>query len=381
MLTLVIDGGVPNVGADGGAAATMDLVRGLKRIGHEVYFYPDGHTGDAASRDLRRLGDIPVPGTPFGGPAGLAPWVAANRERLDFVIAARPGPASRHLPLLAELTRAIRIYFGHDIHYRRMAAGVASGAPYAPLQLRGMELVERRLWREFDLVVYPSREERREVEAREPTAVAVEMPIFALDVPEGGDPGPDRTRRDALFVGGAFHDPNRDGVAWFAANILPHVRAALPDFTLRVAGNWPEAMREPIRRDGVVFLGRVEAGDLASEIRRARMSVAPLRFGGGVKHKVVAAMANGLPVVSTPAGLEGLHADEGKGELALCANDAATFATSVLKLANDGALWSRLSAAGRDFCRSRYSLAAYDAALRRVLGAAKKARRLSWRPD
>jgi len=375
MHTLVIDGGVPRLGADGGSIATMELLLGLVRIGHDVSFYPDGHTGETASRSLEPLGGIRIAGMPFGGPAGLAPWVTANSDRLDFVVASRPGPAARYLPLLAGLPRARLIYFGHDIHYRRLRRGAAAGIAYAPLQVRGLEVLERRLWRQFDLVIYPSSEECREVQASEPTAAVATMPIFSFDMAAQGPAEPATGRDGALFVGGPQHEPNRDGIAWFAAEILPRVRKTAPDFTLRVAGHWPEALQAPIRRPGIVFLGRVSEAALGEESRRARLGVAPLRFGGGVKHKVVAAMAAGLPVVSTAIGLEGLGWTPGGGDVALAADAPADFAAAILDLLKDDGLWSRFSDAGRDFCRAGYSKAAYDAALRHILAAASKHRR------
>lgn len=375
MHTLVIDGGVPRLGADGGSVATMDLLLGLERIGHDVFFYPDGHTGETESRSLEPLGGIRIAGMPFGGPAGLAPWITANRDRLDFVVVSRPGPAARYLPLITGLPRARRIYFGHDIHYRRLRLGAAAGIPYAPLQIRGLEVLERRLWRQFDLVVYPSAEECREVEACEPAAAAAAMPIFAFDVAAQDPAAPSAGREGALFVGGSRHEPNRDGIAWFAAEILPRVREIAPDFALRVAGHWPEAMQAPIRRPGIVFLGRISEAALREEYSRARLSVAPLRFGGGVKHKVVSAMASGLPVVSTAIGLEGLRPTPGGGDIAVEADSPADFAGAILDLQMNDALWRRLAEAGRVFCRAGYSKAAYDAALRHALATASNHRR------
>lgn len=374
MHTLVIDGGLPQIGADGGSIASMALLRGLGRLGHDRFFYPDGHTGESGSRNLDVLGGIQIAGTPFNGPAGLAPWMAVNRDRLDYVVASRPGPAARYFPLIADLPRAKLIYFGHDIHFRRLQRGAAAGIPYAPLQMRGMEALERRLWRQFDLVVYPSVEECREVQACEPSAAVAVMPIFTFDVAAHDPVEPPIGRNGALFVGGPQHEPNRDGVAWFAAEILPRVREIAPDFVLRVAGDWAETMQAHIRGPGILFLGRITKAALDEEIRHARLGVAPLRFGGGVKHKVVSAMAGGLPVVSTAIGLEGLRPAGGGSDIALVADSPADFAAAILDILRNDGLWRRLAGLGRDFCRARYSEAAYDAALRHILAAASQHR-------
>lgn len=370
MLSLIIDGGVPTPGADAGSAANMDLARGLKRLGHAVHYFPDGRV--AGGGDLATLAEFAVPGRPFAGPMGLAPWLAEHGERIDFVIVCRPGPAAKYLPLFERYMRLRRIYFGHDVHYLRMRTGQSAGVPHAPLQLRAMEALERRIWRTCDLVVYPSADECGEVRARETSARALAIPIYALDVAEADAAEPRPGRRDGLFVGGAAHAPNRDAVAWFADAVLPIVRLRIPAFTLYVAGAWPESLAAPLRRDGLVFLGPLSEAALAERVGQARMSLAPLRFGAGVKRKVVAAFAAGLPVVSTPSGVEGLAPDSLEAPLALVARDAAEFASCMLRLAADDGLWRHLAAAGLKFCRMHYSEAGYDAGLRRMLSAASR---------
>ena len=96
----------------------------------------------------------------------------------------------------------------------------------------------------------------------------------------------------------------------------------------------------------------------------ARVSIAPLRYGAGVKGKVNQAMAHGLPVVATTAAVEGMHLRD--GEDVLVADDAAAFADSVLRLHGDEALWARLSANGRDNVARHFSLDAARAVVREL---------------
>lgn len=369
MRSLIIDGGIPTPEADAGSGAILDLARGLMRRGHEVFFYPDGARPEGAApgadAGLTRLAEFTVPARPFSGTAGLLPWLAEAGPTLDAVFLSRPGPAAKYLPLLRPYARMRRLYFGHDIHHVRLRMGQSVGIAQGAALLRGMEALERHIWRNSDLVVYPSEEECARVRADEPTANAVAMAIYSLPIRAIGAAEPQAGRRDGLFVGGAAHLPNRDAVAWFANAILPLVRQALPAFTLFVAGAWPETIRTGLQRDGLVFLGPLSESALAECIDRVRMSVVPLRFGGGVKRKVVASLAHGLPVVSTPVGLQGLAGVE--TDIALVASDAAAVAASIVRLDADDNLWRRLAESGQAFAAAAYSEPAYDAGIRRML--------------
>lgn len=367
MRSLIIDGGVPTPSADAGSAALMDLARGLARAGHEVFFYPDGRTEAAASADLSVLRGFTVPGRPFAGTAGLRLWLAENAHSLDAVILSRPGPAARYLPLLEPNARLRRIYFGYDIHYRRMAMGKRVGARHTPQSVRVMQALEHHIWRNCDVLAYPSEEECADIRSSVPGAVAIAIPIYSMKIGVLAQSEPRPERRHGLFVGGPAHLPNRDAVAWFVDEILPRIRQSLPDFTLHVAGAWPEASCAELRRDGVIFLGGLRDEVLAEWIDRVRMSVVPLRFGAGVKRKVVASWAEGLPVVTTPVGLQGLT---GSGvDLALIGRDAAELAGAVVRMAVDDGVWRRCAEAGQAFAKAHYSESAYDAGIRRLLSA------------
>ena len=96
----------------------------------------------------------------------------------------------------------------------------------------------------------------------------------------------------------------------------------------------------------VIVHGYVE--DIAPYMDGCRVSVAPLRYGAGVKGKVNMAMSYGLPVVATPVAVEGMHVES--GEDVLVADDAQAFADAVIRAHEDEALWNRLSANGLGQC-------------------------------
>jgi glycosyltransferase involved in cell wall biosynthesis len=99
--------------------------------------------------------------------------------------------------------------------------------------------------------------------------------------------------------------------------------------------------------------------DVAPYFRRCRLSVAPLRYGAGVKGKINMSLSHGVPVVATSLAVEGMYLD---GE-ALVADDAAAFADAVARLYGDEATWSRMSDAGLAHTQQHFSFAAAERAV------------------
>jgi hypothetical protein len=151
-------------------------------------------------------------------------------------------------------------------------------------------------------------------------------------------------------VGGFRHAPNCDGLLWFLRTIWPAVRAAVPDVRLSVVGSHlPQELRDQLQVGGVDVVGYVP--EVGPYLERAALMVAPLRYGAGVKTKVVQAMASGLAVVTTSVGTQGL--DVISGEHLEIADDPETFARRVVELIGDSGRAERIGQAGREFIASR----------------------------
>ncbi|MBL9136104.1 MAG: glycosyltransferase [Verrucomicrobiales bacterium] len=147
-----------------------------------------------------------------------------------------------------------------------------------------------------------------------------------------------------LFVGGFGHPPNRDAVHWFVTEILPRIRARIPDASFRVVGAKPPPDITALNgAPGVQIVGFVP--DTGPYLDAAAVSVAPLRYGAGMKGKVTEALSAGLPVVTTSAGAQGLRAVS--GEHLIVADEAASFADAVVQLLQDADRAARLGANGQ----------------------------------
>ncbi len=179
-----------------------------------------------------------------------------------------------------------------------------------------------------------------------------------------GSAAPFEARRDILFIGAFAHPPNTDAVRWLAGEILPLVRAQVPDLHCHVIGADPPADIRALAGPGLSLHGYVP--DVTPYFAGCRLSVAPLRYGAGVKGKINQSLAHGLPVVATSQAAEGMYLVD--GDSVLIADTARDFADAILRLYTQAPLWERLSAAGLAVMETHFSFAAARRALAELLG-------------
>jgi glycosyltransferase involved in cell wall biosynthesis len=163
-------------------------------------------------------------------------------------------------------------------------------------------------------------------------------------------PGPGG-RADMLFLGSLHAWHNVDAILHIAQDLLPAISESRPGIRLLLAGAGNAQPVDDLTTSSIVRLGRV--GDLEAVFDRARMFVCPLRVGSGLKGKVLDALVNGLPIVTTSVGAEGMGLEDGRN--CLIADDAAGFAGAVARLDTDDDLWRHLQAAGLTHVASRFS--------------------------
>ena len=192
-----------------------------------------------------------------------------------------------------------------DVQYAREEAGVALGVIDAA-QAAETKRRELAAYRHADAVLVVSEDESALLSKESGVGRHFVVPLMAHPRP--------RTKqlraREVLFVGGFAHKPNADGITWFVREAWPHVIAAMPDAKLTIVGsNVPREVATLADVPGVVVEGYVSS--VEPFLQRASAVIAPLRYGGGVKGKVVDAMAAGVPVITTSVGIQGLPVRRG----------------------------------------------------------------------
>ncbi len=354
---LVIDHRVPSPDRDSGSVRMWELLKALLELGCRVTFLPDNHLRwDPYSDGLQSMG-VEVLYSPFSVPAEIA----AIGAQLKLAIVSRPQVATRYLHFIREFSPDARIVFDTvDLHYvREQRRAELSGSPIAAAADTWRE-IELALVRVTDVTAVVSEPEREEVLRQVPGSEVVVLPnanVIARTV------APPADRSGLLFVGSFEHLPNIDAAVWLVDSIMPRVRRELGDVTVTIVGADPKPEVLALAGPGVEIAGWVE--DMQPLLESSRVMVAPLRFGAGMKGKVTQSLANGLPVVTTTIGAEGLGAEDGREML--IADDPDEFAERVARAYRDDQLWSELSVAGQRLVERTCSPATLRERLRELL--------------
>jgi len=269
------------------------------------------------------------------------PWDVVQLEYTEMAQVVPPTP----LPTV--LTVHQIGVASHAARWRAEGGGAVRGALAAYRRLRDLDFELRALAR-ADHVVTMSEEDARRLRRFVPdlavtvSPVGVDVATFAPHAVAAAPPV------DLLFVGNFEHPPNVDAVRWLVRDVLPRVGRPV---ALRVVGrNATPELRALARAGTVDVVGAVD--DTRPHLAAARVVVAPVRFGTGMRGKVLEALAMARPLVTTSLGAEGLAAAPGR-EL-LVADDAPAFAAAIRATLDDPAAAARRGAAGRALAVARY---------------------------
>jgi len=360
---LIVDDRVPEPDKHAGAAATFDWLRFLREMGLRVTYAPhDRARPEPYTSVLQQMGveilygDVDLPG-----------WIADHGRHLDWVWLARPAVAEPLLDAVREFAPGRLIYFTHDLHsLREQRRFELEGDPAHLDEARRLRALERSIFRQSRLVLTPSADEVDMIEAMAPGVQARAIPLYSVPSAPISAGTPDRFegREAILFVGGYDHPPNVDAARWLAGEIMPLLWAAVPGAKLILAGSKPPEDVLALAGDRVEVPGWVP--DLEPLYARARLTLSPLRYGAGVKGKIIASLQAGVPVVTTPIGNEGLALEP--GQEALIGQDAQALAEHAATLMRSAPLCASLAAAGERYVRRHFGEDVLRHALLSVLG-------------
>jgi polysaccharide biosynthesis protein PslH len=249
----------------------------------------------------------------------------------------------------------------------RATVGVRKAA--ALMDLAAWRRYEPRILQRVDAVVTLTDADR----ARLAGGVATRCIPLGVAPPERAlDPAGDGAR--LLFVGGYRHRPNVDAALRLARTILPRVRTRRPDATLRLVGPDPPDELRALAGDGVEVTGAV--ADVTPYLDAAAVVVVPVRLGGGMRVKVLEALAAGKAVVCSRLAAEGLDVTDG-GELVFAESDD-DFAAAIVRVLDDAGLRRALARRARAWACARPPAAAridaYEAIYRELIAPSPAAR-------
>lgn len=357
---LVVDAMTPEPARDSGSLRLCAILGLLDEQGWSTAFLPDD--GRASSVEIDALGALGCEVLCEPAVSDLPQWLRQHGHELHAVILCRHTVAGQYAAVVRRHAPQARLIFDTvDLHFLRESRAASVAGNTAMLrQAEAARRSELAAIEQSDITLVVSPHEQDLLTQLLPQArVELLSNIHTLHDCER----PHGERHDLVFIGGYGHPPNSDALRWIASEILPKLREALPDIRIHVFGDMPDAARRELAVPGMELHGRVT--ELTPWLDSCLASLAPLRFGAGVKGKINMAMSHGVPVIATPIAVEGMQLTDGRD--VLVADNASDFVDAVLRLQRDEALWQQLSAGGQDNVRQHFSPAAADATLRRLL--------------
>lgn len=349
---------------EAGGPHAPEALDAVARFARAVPLTPAPWRRDPAARALR-LARIAASPRPYGatrydplrGPAAAA---LGALHRPPDILHVEPSNVAGWLDLAPPGARRVAGF--HDVLYAverdaaRLAPPVRRVA--AEVEWRKLRAQERRAGAAADLCVMTSEPDAAALRAIAPGARTVVVPN-GVDAEWWGAEGAEGEEDDlVVFTGSMNHPPNRRAAELLAREILPALRERRPGARLEIVGREPgPEVRRLGGEPGVRVTGEVP--DVRPYLRRAAVAVAPLEFGGGVRNKVLEALAAGVATVATPKGAEGLELDDGQH---LLVRSPAEFPEAVAGLLADPGRRAALARAGRRRVADRYRWEALGAA-------------------
>ena len=345
---LIIDHHLPMPDRDSGSLRMFQILKILHRLGHRVTFLPDNLADmPPYTCELQKRG-IQVVHHPYV--KRVRDYLISHGPMLDVVVLSRCDFARKHIADVRLHAPQSRIIFDTvDLHYlREQREAQLTQDPDVHRKAQERQLLEDYLIREADETWVVSPIEQQMLQENWPHK-SIQLVSNIVDVT--GPVTPFALRRDWLFIGGFQHRPNIDAVLFFVEEIYPLVRDRLPDTKFYIIGDKAPPEIVALASDRIIVAGLQR--NVRSFFDSVRLSVAPLRFGAGIKGKINQSMAFGVPVVATSIAVEGMNlADH---EHVLVADEPQDFARALIELYESEELWKRLSQNGISKTQELYS--------------------------
>ncbi len=364
---LFIDETTPTPDQDAGSNAALEHMLSLQRLGYKVVFLPADNMANIPgyTENLQSLG-VECWYAPFAW--SVEEYFRRNERDFDLVYIHRKANLKRYLHLVKKYVPKATIIFNYaDIHALRelREATLADAGPEEIAAIQQSLDAEIDLALQVNSVIVHSTYEADVIRQRQPAARVHFVP-WTFSVRK--EPASPEGREGVVFVGGFAHPPNADAVDWFVEDVWPSAAAKIGRHPFRIVGSRMPERFEDLRGPGIEPVGFV--ADLESLLDRTLLTVAPLRYGAGLKGKVLTSFSRGVPCIMSPVAAEGMNLPE---ELRfLVAKDAEEFAQRMVQLVGDPAVWMATSEAAVKFIEEGFSPQAIDLKMRETIADARR---------
>ena len=358
---LVVDHYVPHHDQDAGGKCTYMYLKLFVKMGLKVTFIGDNfYKHEPYTTELTQMGIEVLYGNYYYN--NWQDWLKENAHYFDYIYLQRPHISVKYIDLVKKHSDAKIFYFAHDLHHIR---------EYREYEMTGDEklLKSSQQWKKTEYGLFEKTDvghvvgsyEQEVMQKAFPDTPVRNIPLYIYEQILEDINKDFAERNDLLYVGGFGHPPNIDAVLWFAKEVFPLILAKYPDIKWHVVGSKPTKEIEALASENIIIEGFVSDEDLEKLYRTCRMAVVPLRFGAGVKGKVVEASYYQIPLVTTSIGAEGLNIETGS---MLVEDDAEKMAALVCELYEDYTKLREISDNGKKFIERHFMLSEAERVLR-----------------
>ena len=348
---LMVDHYVPQYDKDAGSRTVFQYLKMFVDKGYNVKFIGDNFfRHEPYTTTLQQMG-IEVLYGPYYA-QNWQDWIKENASQFNYVFLNRPHISVKYIDFIRENTNARIIYYGHDLHFlREMRKYELTHDKQALEDSEMWKEKEFDLMKKADVVYYPSNVEEEEIRKID-TSINVKAIVAYIFENVQELTYNFEQRKNIMFVGGFTHTPNVDAVLWFAKEIFPKIVEKIPDIKWYVMGSNPPQEVLELANDHIIIKGYVSDEELEQFYKQCRMSIVPLRYGAGIKGKVIEAIRYGIPVVTTSVGAEGIN----KAEDILCiADQSDELAGEIVSKYQDKEYLQQVSLKSYEYIRNNFS--------------------------
>lgn len=328
---LFIDHYVPFYDKDAGSKVAQRYIELMIEEGINVIFLGDNfYPHQPYTRELEEIGVEVLYGEFYKD--NWYEWYEENCKYIDAVYLNRPHISSQYIDKIKNVENVPHIaYHGADLHYvrveRESALGIESGDGVSSSEWKA---IEYDLMRKSDVSLWLSENEVNLVKSEDPSINVAYKPMYWFDDADFESERKVEQSPNLLFVGGFGHPPNLDGLCWFLEEVYPLVLESVSNVKLTIIGsNCPNEIIS-LECKNIHIAGFVSESELIQTYKDTRVSIVPLRYGAGVKGKVIESMKYGVPVMTTKIGAEGLPGDS--DSYLSTSDDSKLFARDLIEL-------------------------------------------------
>lgn len=307
---LVIDHYVPHFDKDAGGRGTFMYLKLFVEMGMHVTFIGDNFFKHEPYTTLLNQEGIEVL---YGGYYlnNYETWIKQNGRHFDYVYLQRPHIAIKYIDIVKKYTSAKIIYYDVDLcHIREMRQYEITKDESLIESAKKWKEIEFELIKKSDVVHVVGTYEEEYLNKEFPNKPIRNIPLYIYsDIKHDVNKNFDQ-RKNLLFVGGFGHPPNEDAVMWFAKEVFPQVLKKYPDILWYIVGSKPPEKVQQLACKNIIVKGFVADEELDRLYNECRLDIVPLRYGAGVKGKVIEAVYNQIPLITTTIGAEGISETE-----------------------------------------------------------------------